>query len=382
MSRMDVICFGGEDWWYHNRGHFDMQLMRRFAKKGTTLYINSIVMQKINAFQGRKFFQKLVRKTKSIFTGLRKTEEGFWVYSPFSLPVQHIRWSKPVNEFLLRSQVGRVARKIGIETPVVWVACPSACDMAVRMNKSRLVYQRTDRFEAFPGVDVETIKDFDRQMKASADLTIYVNRRLYDEEKNGCRKAVLVDHGVDFDLFASPLNGSKGPADLSGIPRPIVGFVGSIDDCNPDIDLLSAVADLLPDVSFVLVGRAQMDCSTLAARKNVWMLGQKPYEQVPEYGKRFDVSVLPLRQSRWAEAVNPLKLKEYLALGKPVVSTPFPELRPYSDVVYEAQAPSAFASCIKRAIAEDGPVRTAGRREKVKDASWDSKAEQVLKELL
>ena len=95
---------------------------------GTVLYINSIVMQKINAFQGRKFFQKLVRKTKSIFTGLRKTEEGFWVYSPFSLPVQHIRWSKPVNEFLLRSQVGRVARKIGIETPVVWVACPSACE--------------------------------------------------------------------------------------------------------------------------------------------------------------------------------------------------------------------------------------------------------------
>jgi glycosyltransferase involved in cell wall biosynthesis len=381
MMKMDVVCFGGEDWWYHNRGHIDMQLMRRFAKKGTTLYINSIVMQKINALQGRKFIQKMIRKSKSIFTGLKRNDEGFWVYSPFSLPVQHIGWTKPVNEFLLRSQVGRVVRKLGIEAPVVWVACPSACDIAIKMEKSKLVYQRTDRFEDFPGVDIETIKRFDRRMKAIADLTIYVNRNLYEEEMNQCHKAVYLDHGVDFDLFASGLNGSIGPTDMCDIPRPIIGFVGSIDDCNPDIDFLAEVADLLPDMSFVLVGRAQMDCSSLESRKNVRMLGQKPYEQVPEYGKRFDVAVLPLRQSRWADAVNPLKLKEYLALGKPVVSTPFPELCKYSDVVYEAETPVNFAACIKRAIAEDSAELVARRRGKVKNSSWDSKAEQVLKEL-
>ena len=381
MPRMDVVCFGGEDWWYHNRGHIDMQLMRRFAKKGTTLYINSIVMQKINAFEGRKFFQKLIRKSKSIFTGLKRSGEGFWVYSPFSLPVQHIGWTKPVNEFVLRSQVGRVIRKIGIESPVVWVACPSACDMAIKMEKSKLVYQRTDRFEDFPGVDIETIKGFDCRMKANADLTIYVNRKLYEEEMNQCRKAVYLDHGVDFDLFASGLNGSKEPADMSDIPRPIIGFIGSIDDCNPDIDFLTDVADLLPDMSFVLVGRAQMDCSNLKSRKNVRMLGQKPYELVPEYGKRFDVAVLPLHQSRWADAVNPLKLKEYLALGKPVVSTPFSELRGYSDVVYEAKTPSTFAACIKKAISEDSSELVVKRRDKVRNSSWDSKAEQVLKEL-
>jgi hypothetical protein len=168
---------------------------------------------------------------------------------------------------------------------------------------------------------------------------------------------------------------------MCDIPRPIIGFVGSIDDCNPDIDFLAEVADLLPDMSFVLVGRSQMDCSNLESRKNVRMLGQKPYEQVPEYGKRFDVAVLPLRQSRWADAVNPLKLKEYLALGKPVVSTPFPELCKYSDVVYEAETPVNFAACIKRAIAEDSTELIARRREKVKNSSWDSKAEQVLKEL-
>ena len=90
MEKIYVLCFGGEDWWYHNRGHIDMQLMRRFSKKGKTLYINSIVMQKLNIGQGRKFIQRFTRKAKSVFTGLRKTDEDFWVYSPFSLPVQHI----------------------------------------------------------------------------------------------------------------------------------------------------------------------------------------------------------------------------------------------------------------------------------------------------
>ena len=112
------------------------------------------------------------------------------------------------------------------------------------------------------------------------------------------------------------------------------------------------------------------------------MLGQKPYELVSEYGKRFDVALLPLRQSRWADAVNPLKLKEYLAMGKPVVSTPFPQLQEYSDIIYEAKTPQAFAACIKRAISEDNPELIDKRRDKVKDSSWDSKAELVMNELL
>ena len=115
--------------------------------------------------------------------------------------------------------------------------------------------------------------------------------------------------------------------------------------------------------------------------KGIWFIGQKQYELVPEYGKRLDVMLLPLRQSKWAEAVNPLKLKEYLALGKPVVSTSFPELNKYKDVVYNADAPDAFAECIKTAISQDNQDLINKRKAKVRDASWDSKAAIVLKEL-
>lgn len=84
--------------------HIDMQLMRRFAKMGVTVYVNSIVMQKPKLAQGRKFIEKLVRKTKSIFTGLKKSDAGFWVYSPFTLPVHHLAWARPLNEIILHAK--------------------------------------------------------------------------------------------------------------------------------------------------------------------------------------------------------------------------------------------------------------------------------------
>jgi hypothetical protein len=286
---VDVLCFGGEDWWYHNRGHIDMQLMRRYAKKDVVLYVNSIVMQKLNLSQTRRFTQRMVRKARSIFTGLKKTDEGFWVYSPVSLPIQHITWAKWFNEALLRLQLLIVVKKIGMITPVVWVACPAACDIALSLKKTRLVYQRTDRFEDFLDVNAEVIKKYDRKLKTNADLTIYVNSALYQNEANQYKKAIYVDHSVDFEAFACAESKPSAPPDIKGIPKPIAGFIGSIQNGKPDIDFLGKVADLLPGVSFVLVGGAFIDCSRLASRKNVYMLGQKNMSLLPS-----TVSVLML----------------------------------------------------------------------------------------
>jgi glycosyltransferase involved in cell wall biosynthesis len=111
------------------------------------------------------------------------------------------------------------------------------------------------------------------------------------------------------------------------------------------------------------------------------MLGQKPYEQIPHYGKCFDVAIMPWRQNRWIEACNPIKLKEYLALGKPIVSTPFSELQKYREVVYEACTPKEFSDKIRQAIKENCPERIAARKDKVRNETWDSKAKLVLEEL-
>jgi glycosyltransferase involved in cell wall biosynthesis len=183
-------------------------------------------------------------------------------------------------------------------------------------------------------------------------------------------------------MFAHAERNAEKPEDIAWIPGPVVGFFGGIDDHTSDIAFVEKVVDLLGEMSFVFVGKASSDCSSLEARGNVSMLGQKPYEQIPHYGKCFDVAIMPWRQNRWIQACNPIKLKEYLALGKPVVSTPFAELQKYLDVVYQASTPKQFAESIKQALEEDCPERIAQRREKVQNASWDSKAQLVLDELL
>ncbi len=377
-----VICFGGEDWWYHNRGHIDMQLMRRYATTMTVVYVNSIVMQKPRVGAGSNLMQKVVRKTRSILTGLKKSDAGFWVHSPFSLPVHHIRWLRPVNSGALRIQMALLAGKLGMRNPVVWVACPAACDVAIKMKKSRLVYQRTDRMEEFPNVDAHAIRGYDQRLKAHADLTVFVNAKLYEQERHECRRAIYLDHGVDFDLFASAADDPTVPGEMQDIPHPIVGFHGAFGVHTTDISFMGELAEQMPDMSFVFVGPTVPECELLRGCRNVWLLGQKPYEQIPHYGKCFDVAIMVWRRNRWIEGCNPIKLKEYLALGKPVVSTPFPELDNYADVIHQAGTVAEFAECIRTALVEEQPALVARRREKVQMASWDRKAELVLDELL
>lgn len=380
-KKIDVLCFGGGDWWYHNRAHIDMQLMHRFAKTGTVVYINSIVIQKPPIGHPGELIEKVMRKSKSILRGLKPSDNGFWVYSPFSLPVHHIRWAKILNQKLLTTQIRRLMRRLKMKSPLIWVACPGACQTALAINKSRLVWQRTDRWEEFPNVDAQTIRQYDRKLKAAADLTVFVCRSLYQQEAAQCKKPFYLDHGVDYELFATAGRSENTPAEMAKIKRPIVGFFGGIDRHTFDLAFTCRVADLLPQMSFVFIGNASMDCSALAGRKNVRMLRQKPYEQIPHYGKCFDVAIMPWRQNRWIQACNPVKLKEYLALGKPVVSTPFPELKKYLDVVYQAQGPIDFAQCITKAIAENSSALAKRRRRKVHNATWDAKAQLILQEL-
>ncbi|UCG48212.1 MAG: glycosyltransferase [Phycisphaerales bacterium] len=376
-----VVCFGGEDWWYHNRGHIDMQLMRRFAKTWTTLYVNSIVMQKPKVTEGRKFVQKLIRKGKSIFKGAKLGDGGFWVYSPFSLPVHHVSWARSLNNAVMAGQIGRIERRLGISNPLVWVACPAACEPAIKAKKAGLVYQRTDRYEEFPGVDVETIKRFDLRLKELADLTVFASSALYEEESPQCRKALYLDHGVDYELFASAEKDPMRPSDIAGIPGPIIGFYGGFAEHTTDIALLEKLADMLADKSFLLVGQPSPQCDALREKKNVWMLGQRPYEQIPHYGKCFDVAIMPWKRNKWIEACNPIKLKEYLALGKPVVSTPFKELNKYKEVVYEARTPEEFAKAVGLALAENCNALVAARRAKVAESTWDHKVRMLLSTL-
>jgi glycosyltransferase involved in cell wall biosynthesis len=377
-DKLCFLCFGGEDWWYHNRGHIGFQLTRRFARRGKVLYVNSIVMQKPNLRKGGKFMQKLVRKLKSIFKGVRKVEDNFWVYSPFSLPFHHIPAARAINEKIIKFQLALVMRRLGMKMPVVLVACPAACQAALMMPRRCLLYQRSDLYEAFPGVDRRIIASYDRRLKREADLTFFVNRKMLADEHMQCKRSIFLDHGVDFEMFARSDTRRIVPDDLRDIPRPIVGYFGTVNSHTVDVDLIARVAGLMPHVSFVLVGPVADDYKMLTSMPNIWMTGKKTYEQIPVYGRCFDVAIMAWQKTAWIESCNPVKLKEYLALGKPIVTTYFTELENYLDVVYTADTPEEFAASIKQALQEDSLLLAEQRKQKVRHATWDSKAELMM----
>ncbi len=369
-----VICFGGEDWWYHNRGHFDMQIMRELSGVVPVLYVNSIGMRTPRVREGRMFVRRVLRKLKSMGKGFVRVRANFAVLSPLAGPG---RIGRMVSAALLPWQVRRAARKIGITRPLVWVACPPGAAYAGRLGAVGVVYQRTDRYEAFAGVDSEEIKGYDRAMKAAALFTLYCSRSLMEEERGESARPIFVDHGVDFDRFAAAGRGEGcwEPEDMKGIARPRIGFVGGVDAHTFDPSLFVEVAKRMPEARFVVVGACSLPRGWCELT-NVHLLGQKPYDEVAGYMAACDALIMPWNESPWIRACNPVKLKEYLAVGRPVVTTGFDELAHYRGLVHEARGSEEFASAIGAALAAPGVAEE--RRARVERETWKAKGEAVL----
>jgi len=374
-----IVCFGDSDWWYHNRGHMDMQLMRQYARYTRVLYVNSLIVRKFNFAEGRMFFRRATRKLLSISRGVRPSGvRNMSVYSPFGLPVHHIKWMSSVNTFGLKTQLGLTLSRLKMKEPLIWAACPAAALLLDAFASAVVIYQRSDIYEQYPGIDPDTVVAFDRKLKSRADMVIYSSRLLLDQESAECRNAVFVDHGVDYEAFALAHQDALIPDQMREIPHPILGFYGSIDPHTCDMELIGSLAENLPDFSIVLIGDSSVDLSDLRRRKNVYLLGPKSYKQIPHYAKCFDVCFMPWNQNEWIKNCNPVKLKEYLALGKPVVSTPFAELKHYRNIVSVASGPAEFASRAREAFRTDNAQLTALRQRRTRGHSWGKKAQAAM----
>ena len=368
-----IICFGGEDWWYHNRGHFDMQMMRELSAHVPVLYINSIGMRVPRVGEGRMFWKRVSRKLRSLRRGLVRVRPNFAVFSPLAAPGAVGRF---ITGVALPGQVRRAARRMGIRRPLVWVACPPGAAYVDRLGAIGVVYQRTDRYEAFTGVNAQEILGFDQQMKRQGALTVFCSRSLMIEESEQCARALFIDHGVDFDRFVSAGRGEvPEPEDLCDIPRPRIGFIGGIDAHTFDPALFVEVARRMPEAQFVLVGACSLP-EGWCPLPNVHQLGQRPYEAVAAYMAACDVLIMPWNSSPWIRACNPVKMKEYLAVGRPVVSTPFDELSHYQGFIEAAQGVDAFVAAVRAALAHPGD--DLARRRRVERETWTAKGESAL----
>ena len=370
-----IICIGGEDWWYHNRGHFDFQIMRRLARDVPVLFVNSLGVRLPSAKHGGhgQVLARIRRKLGSFGRGLTHVETDFHVFSPVSVPGD---FGKNALGWALAPQIKIAALRIGIRNPLLWIHCPPGADLLAAFAGAPVVLQRTDRFEAFPEGDPAVLSRQIAELKSRADLVIYCNADLLAEERGHVRRSLLVTHGVDFERFVAAGTAIvEPPADVAGIPRPRVGFIGGIDAHTFDPDLFLGVVRALPQMQFLMVGGCSLP-EGWCPHANVHFLGRKPYDEVAAYMAACDALIMPWNRSDWIKGCNPIKLKEYLAVGRPVVTTDFPALMEYSDLVRVATDAPAFAAALTGTLAGAHDARP--QRERVRLESWDAKAAEVL----
>lgn len=371
-----IICFGGVDWWYHNRGHYDIQMMREFSKLLPVVYVNSIGMRTPKVGEGRIFAKRIARKLRSWARGLTLVDKNFAVLSPVSVPKFH---QTNFARSMLAEHVKDAAAWMGIKNPLVWIAVPTAAEVLDRLDVSALVYQRTDRFEHFPGVNEERIRSYDLRLKQEADVTLFCSTSVFADEQAECRRAAFVDHGVDFNRFSEAGDRiDRIPDDVRSIRRPRIGFVGGIDAHTFDPELFIDVASAMPDCSFVMVGGCSLP-DGWCKLPNVYLLGRRPFASVAEYMAACDVLIMPWNNSPWIKACNPVKLKEYLAVGRPVVTTPFDELTNYEGVVTVAKTSDDFIRGIREAL--EHPVNRSKLRRRAENETWSAKAAGVVDNL-
>ncbi len=367
-----VLCFGQVDWWYHNRTHFDLQIMREFSKKFPVLYVNSLGMKMPKPSEGRMFFTRISRKAKSFMRGIRKVRDNFHVFSPLSIPLLS---RSALGKSLLVMQLKLALKYCGIRRPLIWVGCPTAYEVLGAIPGVKQIYQRTDRYENYAGVDPEYIARIDRELKANSDLTVFCSTKLFELERQGCKDFSYIEHGVDYSYFAGA-DAGKLPAELETIPSPRAVYVGGMDHGVFDPDFFHALAKELPEWNFVLVGSSAFGDDWCGELQNVYKLGKRDYSEVAAYMAAADVLIMTWCRNDWIEVCNPIKLKEYLAVGKGVVSTPFYELKRYRENILAASTPAEFAAAMERLRTE--PPALQVQRARVQDITWEVQAGKIL----
>ena len=367
-----IICFAGEDWWYHHP-HSKNHLLKRYARTNKVLFVNSISMG-LPSMTNPDFFLKIRRKLKSYTRWLRKVPEGLWVMTPVNLPLYGSRVGRWLNRILLVAQLRAVMLMLRISRPILWIAIPTAGDLAGRLGEKLLLYQVSDKYEANEdsALSAQVIRRYDRQLKDAAAVVMYSGRKLFREATESNR--YFLEQAVDFEHF-SDLDVPPAP-ELSGIPRPILGYFGSMDYVM-DTELMAEVARLRPDWHWVLLG-IQSNLVRMSA-PNIHFLGSKPYSKLPGYIRQFDVCVLPWRESNTFTGYgSAIKVREYLATGKPVVIAPLYEYLETAGLRFY-RGTQQFIEQVEAALKSDTPAAAAQRQAVVKDGTWDARAGQLAK---
>ena len=367
----DILCFS-HDWTGDplSKTH----LMRVLSKENRILWINAIANRMPTA--SSRDLSRIFNKLKSFTQPIREVEPNIFVLNPLAVPAYGSKAMVTLNQASLTRQVKKAMRKLGMRDVINMVFNPAAGMIAGKLGERELIYYCVDEYTAFTGS--AALKDIEEKLFRDADLVVVSAEKLYQSKKHFNPNTHIIRHGTDWRHFRTALDEKTVvPAEISDLPKPVIGFHGLLADWV-DYQLIKKTAEYFKDGSVVLIGKVAVDAEqkikTLARVPNIHLLGRKPYDELPAYCKGFDVAINPFEINELTLAANPLKVREYLAAGLPVVSTDIPEVHILQDVLVGTDH-ADFISKIENALAS--PKRPKQVSDHIAHESWEAKVEEL-----
>lgn len=258
------------------------------------------------------------------------------------------------------------------QRPIFYFSSPAHVDLIRRYNPALVVFDYLDE----PVEEFGSLAPYLRRALTSADLVVTASERLYRDSLTVNPNTILVPNGCDFDHFARAQHRNLPvPDDVRDLRPPIVGYHGAIATWL-NFDLIVRVADSLPHGHVVMVGPLY-NLTSVPRRPNLHWLGYKRFELLPNYTQLFDAAIIPFRVSQMTEAVNPIKMWEYMAAGTPVVTTALPEARGIPEIYY-SENDDQFIAHIRQALNEDPHQFRQSRISLAQRNTWLARAQQIL----
>lgn len=353
---LDHVCMSTIEWGYLWQGPQEVMAFMS-AQGGNVLYVENTGIRRPHLRDAGRVIVRLGSWTRHPRGHLAPIGTGVTVLSPLAVPLPWSALARAVNRGLVVDRIRDHAVRLGMEWPVVWTFLPNLLSLdvlrAFRARRAMAVYYCMQDFQQVTD-NVVAMRQAEDDILGEVDLVITGARGIHRRFEGRHPDVILAPVTVADTFFSPP---RPEPHDLRGMRRPRVGYVGGIHR-YVDMDLIAAAARECPDVEFVFIGPLHDPDRPLPTTPNVHHLGRRSHSELPAYIDAFDACMVPYRRLPFTETVWPTKLHEYLARGRPVVSTSLPEvamLEYPGSVVRMADDPAAFAAAIRDAISDKDP---------------------------
>lgn len=382
LKNENIICISTIDWDFIWQGH--QEIMGTLAREGNkVLYIENTGVRPPGLQDIPRLRKRIVNWFKSV-KGIRKESDNLFIYSPLILPFPYSRIARFMNSRLMISAIRRLVRSAGLHNPIIWVFLPTGItlDIIDALNHKLVVYYCIDNFSASSG-PARKIAATEVELIKRSDLVFATARNLYDRCARFNKNVHLFPFGVNTGIYEKARSRKiVPPADIASISKPIAGYVGGVHKWV-DFGLVKELAVSRPELSFVFVGPLQRGTDELKRLPNVHFLGQKRYEELPDYIDSFDLCMIPYLVTDYTKNVYPTKINEYLSMGKPVVSTAIPEVAAFNErnggIIEVAGSPGEYLAAIDRTLSARSDSTLPEKRIAVaaREGSWMTKISQM-----